>query len=168
MDANKNNFQICMQDVEGMLSNFKNKYPRNMSDVVDNNVPRIIIAMSVLMFSSILTFNVIIGAMSLIMGPMLLSFGLKLKKLMKERNAKNANVKEITTKEMMAAVENIENTYGDYSDVKEYVKKLIVQIHLVEKHKKKLIKKFDTWYWVVIIAVGIAFFVMMVMNFKGI
>lgn len=48
MDANKNNFQVTMQKNEGILTAFKNKYPRNMSDVIEHNVPKIIITLSII------------------------------------------------------------------------------------------------------------------------
>ena len=51
------------------------------------------------------------------MGPMLLSFGLKLKK--KEAN-KPKDV-GITVKEMMAYTDDIQKSYGDYPDVKDRI-----------------------------------------------
>ena len=160
MDANKNNFQVTMQKNEGILTAFKNKYPRNMSDVIEHNVPKIVITLSIILFAGILTFNIIIGAMAVLMGPMLLSFGLKLKK--KEANKpKDAG---ITVKEMMAYTDDIQKSYGDYPDVKDYIEKFKAQTRQVNMHKKKLISRFNTWYTIVIIAISVTFFCMMIVN----
>lgn len=162
MDANKNNFQVTMQKNEGILTAFKNKYPRNMSDVIEHNVPKIVITLSIILFAGILTFNIIIGAMAILMGPMLLSFGLKLKK--KEAN-KPKDV-GITVKEMMAYTDDIQKSYGDYPDVKDYIEKFKAQTRQVDMQKKKLISRFNTWYTIVIIAISVTFFCMMIVNLK--
>ena len=133
-----------------------------MSDVIEHNVPKIVITLSIILFAGILTFNIIIGAMAILMGPMLLSFGLKLKK--KEAN-KPKDV-SITAKEMMAYTDDIQKSYGDYPDVKDYIEKFKAQTRQVDMQKKKLISRFNTWYTIVIIAISVTFFCMMIVNLK--
>ena len=166
MDANKNNFQVTMQKNEGILTAFKNKYPRNMSDVIEHNVPKIVITLSIILFAGILTFNIIIGAMALLMGPMLLSFGKKLKKKEREKEANMPKGEVITAKKMMEYTDDIQKSYGDYSDVKDYIEKFKAQTRQVDMHKKKLISRFTTWYTIVIIAISVTFFCMMIVNLK--
>ena len=165
MDTNKNNFQVLMQSNEKVLTGFKNKYPRNMSDVIDHNVPKIVITLSIILFAGILTFNIIIGAMAVLMGPMLLSFGLKLKKKESEKKA-DTRVDKLTAKEIIDVNDKLKIKYGDYPDVKDYIEKFKAQTRQVDMHKKKLISRFNTWYTIVIIAISVTFFCMMIVNLK--
>lgn len=165
MDTNKNNFQVLMQSNEKVLTGFKNKYPRNMSDVIEHNVPKIVITLSIILFAGILTFNIIIGAMAVLMGPMLLSFGLKLKKKESEKKA-DTRVDKLTAKEIIDINDKLKIKYGDYPDVKEYIEKFKAQTRQVDMHKKKLISRFNTWYTIVIIAISVTFFCMMIVNLK--
>ena len=165
MDTNKNNFQVLMQSNEKVLTGFKNKYPRNMSDVIEHNVPKIVITLAIILFAGILTFNIIIGAMAILMGPMLLSFGLKLKK--KEREKENIpQYQKITAKEIIDINDKLKIKYGDYPDVKDYIEKFKAQTRQVDMQKKKLISRFNTWYTIVIIAISVTFFCMMIVNLK--
>lgn len=165
MNANKNNFQVLMQSNEKVLTGFKNKYPRNMSDVIEHNVPKIVITLSIILFAGILTFNIIIGAMAILMGPMLLSFGLKLKKKENEKKA-DTRVDKLTAKEIIDVNDKLKIKYGDYPDVKEYIEKFKAQTRQVDMQKKKLISRFNTWYTIVIIAISVTFFCMMIVNLK--
>ncbi|MBO4875358.1 MAG: hypothetical protein J5542_08640 [Bacteroidales bacterium] len=154
-----------MQSNEKVLTGFKNKYPRNMSDVIEHNVPKIVITLSIILFAGILTFNIIIGAMAVLMGPMLLSFGLKLKKKESEKKA-DTRVDKLTAKEIIDINDKLKIKYGDYPDVKEYIEKFKAQTRQVDMHKKKLISRFNTWYTIVIIAISVTFFCMMIVNLK--
>ena len=164
MDANKNNFQTSMQEIEGMLSNYKNKYPRNISDVVDNNIPKMLIILAIIMFAGFLTLNLMVGLMTMLFAPLLLAFGLKLKKKMREKIESNTKGSDISIKEMNVAIENLQNVYGEYPDVKEYIDKLNVQIQQVDSQKKKMLKKFNTGFYITIIAIVVAFISLMVIN----
>ncbi len=164
MNANKNNFQVIMQSNERVLSAFKNKYPRNMSEIIDRNIPKIIITLSIILFAGILTFDIIIGAMSILMGPMLLSFGLKLKKKYREKEESIHKDDKLTAEAIMDINDKLQTIYGDYSDVKDYVDRFKAQTRQIDLHKKKLISRFNTWYTIVIIAISLTFFCMMIVN----
>jgi len=167
MDANKNNFQTSMQKIEGMLSIYKNKYPRNISDIVNNNIPRMLIILAIIMFAGILTQNLMIGAMTMLFAPLLLAFSIKLKKKMREKIASNTKGSDISIKEINASIENLKNIYGEYPDVKEYIDKLNIQIKQVDSNKKKMVKKFNIGFYITIIAIAVAFISLMIININN-
>ena len=67
---------------------------------------------------------------------------------------------------MMAYTDDIQKSYGDYPDVKDYIEKFKAQTRQVDMQKKKLISRFNTWYTIVIIAISVTFFCMMIVNLK--
>lgn len=164
MELNKNNFQIRMQELEDLLSKYKNLYPRNISEIATNFLPKGLIILSIMMFTGIISLNLIVMVMAIIIAPIILIFGIKLKKKTQERITSTIEINKITINTLNQKKQELQDDYGEYPDVKDYIEKFDEQIEQTSKHKISLERKFKKGYITVIICIIALFLCMAMVN----
>lgn len=168
MAANKNDFQIKMQNLENLLSQYKNSYPRNTSEILTNSVPMILIILALLLFGSFFTLNFVLIIMSCLASPVLLIFGIILRvRLRKQISTNTASNKNIIT-EINSKKQELQSEFGEFPDVKEYIKKLDEEIIAAQKHKRKIKRNYRLGFALILATIVVSSICLMVINMKDI
>lgn len=141
MDKNKEYFQNKSIELESLLREYKNQYPKNVGALVRNFFPIFIIILSViapmLTLFAVVTFSIGFLMMVVIVAPILLIFGIVLYcKNKKEKKADPTIMPRINALKQQIA------PYTEYPDVKNYLDKFDSQITETDNAKKKYRKTF--------------------------
>ena len=141
MDKNKEYFQTKSMELENLLKEYKNQYPKNVGALVRNFFPIFIIILSViaplLAVFAFVTVSVGLLVMLILVPPILLIFGVSL--LLKNKREKKAD------KTLLPRIEALKQqieSYTEYPDVKNYLDKFNNQITETDATKKKYRKTF--------------------------
>ena len=141
MDKNKEYFQTKSMELENLLKEYKNQYPKNVGALVRNFFPIFIIILSViaplLAVFAFVTVSLGLLIMLILVPPILLIFGVSL--LLKNKREKKAD------KTLLPRIEALKQQiepYTEYPDVKNYLDKFNNQITETDATKKKYRKTF--------------------------
>ena len=141
MDKNKEYFQTKSMELENLLKEYKNQYPKNVGALVRNFFPIFIIILSIiaplLSVFAIVSFSWGLLTMLILVPPILLGFGVSL--LLKNKREKKAD------KTLLPRIEALKQQiepYTEYPDVKNYLDKFNNQITETDATKKKYRKTF--------------------------
>ena len=157
MDINKEYFQSKSMELETLLREYKNQYPKNVGALVRNFFPIFVISLAVIipMMTMFAVAIFSLGLVSLLgIAPVLLIFGVIL--LVKNNNEKKADPAILPRIE---ALKQQIAPYTEYPDVKNYLEKFDQQISETDSAKKKYRKTFIwmliTFYTIILLlAVG--------------
>lgn len=151
MDKNKEYFQNKSIELENLLKEYKNQYPKNVGALVRNFFPIFIIILSViaplLTLFAVVTFSLGLIMLIIIVAPILLIFGVML--FMKNKKEKKADP---TILPKINALKQQIEPYTEYPDVKNYLDKFEQQITETDKAKKNYRKTFR-WMLIVFFAI---------------
>ena len=159
MNENRTYFQNVSIELEDLLKQYKNEYPRNIGAMVRSSFPMFLILLAIFFFAYCLVnmsmTTVIIGGL---ISPVLLVFGIKLKKKGASENKNNSLLRN-NIKEAKAKIEN----YREYPDVKKYLEQFDLQIAETDRAKKHIRRNFKLLV-VAVIAVALAAFMYSLFN----
>ncbi|MBQ3657857.1 MAG: hypothetical protein II956_13630 [Bacteroidales bacterium] len=154
MNSNKTYFQQISLQMENLLKNYKNQYPRNLGALVRNGFPLMMLVVAAIVLPITTAFYtatsgdfMLFIAMIFII-PVLFVFSIVLMGVNKKEKVID---KDLTNK--ISAVKNSVEPYKDYSDIAKYLDGYNNQLAETEKQKKQFKAKYRTIFLVFLLLV---------------